>query len=425
MSNSETSTDINIDIIDNKGKINTKSETKKSSDTDYYLNLMANPNKTVPEKEEISSESELVNSDSSASKKTSSVKSSSSNSSRSSSRSKKSNSSPTKSEHFNNNLPKYNEHSNNKSSIPPVTNSVNIELTPQEIRIKKIELLRKLSEIKTKGFSLTKEYDFNSSIEEMDYEYALLKSFVDKRNSVKVFKSGLLQAVSVIEFLNDKYDPFDFHLQGWGEHMSVEVDSYDDVLEELYEKYKGSGKGMPPEVKLLLLLTASAGAFHFSKTQTSIPGLEQTLSRNPELVSKLLNPAKPQSQFMSAQELNIQKQRALLQQRERELKQNQQNNVSFMNKPVMPDPRKTILEPQASNESSNKINQSKVLEIKSSPNVQEILNRIKQSQANIGTTDTQDETSSNNDRIVSDVNVSESKKGRKPKTAPAIYISTK
>lgn len=429
MSNSETSTDINIDIIDNKGKINTKSETKKSSDTDYYLNLMANPNKTVAEKQEVSSESDLVNSDSSASKKTSSVKSSSSNYSRSSSKSKKSNSSPSKSEQINNNLPNSNEYSVPKSvpkSVPNfVPNSVNVQLTQQEIRIKKIELLRKLSEIKTKGFSLTKEYDFNSSVEEMDYEYALLKSFVDKRNSVKVFKSGLLQAVSVIEFLNDKYDPFDFHLQGWGEHMSVEVDSYDDVFEDLYEKYKGSGKGMPPEVKLLLLLTASAGAFHFSKTQTSIPGLEQTLSRNPELVSKLLNPKKPQSQFMSAQELNIQKQRELLQQRERELKQNQQNNVSFMTAPVIPDPRKNILEPQASNESSNKINQSKVVEIKTSPNVQEILNRIKQSQANIGTTDTQEETSSNNDRIVSDVNVSDSKKGRKPKTTPAIYISTK
>jgi hypothetical protein len=419
MSNSETSTDINIDIIDNKGKINPKSETKKSSDTDYYLSLMANPNKTVLEKQEVSSESELINSDSSASKKSSSVNSSSSNSSKSSSKSKKSNLSPSKSDQINNNLPKFNEY-----SIPnPVPNSVNVQLTQQEIRIKKIELLRKLSEIKTKGFGLTKEYDFNSSVEEMEYEYALLKSFVDKRNSVKVFKSGLLQAVSVIEFLNDKYDPFDFHLQGWGEHMSVEIDSYDDVLEELYEKYKGSGKGMPPEVKLLLLLTASAGAFHFSKTQTSIPGLEQTLSRNPELVSKLLNPKKPQSQFMSAQELNIQKQRELLQQRERELKQ--QNNVSFMTTPSIPDPRKNILEPQASNESSNKINQSKVVEIKSSPNVQEILNRIKQSQANIGTTDTQDETSSNNDRIVSDVNVSESKKGRKSKAVPSIYISTK
>ena len=422
---SETSTDINMDIIDIKGKINPKSETKKSSDTDYYMNLMANPNKTVPDKQELSSESELVNSDSSASKKSESEKSSSSNSSKSSTKSKKSNSSNNKSEHINNNLPKPNEYSTPNSNEYSVPNSINPQLTSQEIRIKKIELLRKLSEIKSKGFSLTKEYDFNSSIDEMDYEYALLKSFVDKRNSVKVFKSGLLQTVSIIEFLNDKYDPFDFHLQGWGEHMSVEVDSYDDVLEELYEKYKGSGKGMPPEVKLLLLLTASAGAFHFSKTQTSIPGLEQTLSRNPELVSKLLNPKKQQSQFMSAQEVNIQKQREILQQRQREFKQNQQNNKSFMSTPVIPEPRQTILEPQASNESSNKINQSKSIEIKSSKNVQEILDRIKQSQANIGTTETQDESSSNNDRIVSDVNVSESKKGRKPKTVPAIYISTK
>jgi hypothetical protein len=420
MSHSETSVDIdNIDIIDNKGKINIKSEIKKSSDTDYYMNLMANPNKTVPEKQELSSESELINSDSSDLKKTQSEINSSSNSSRSSTKSKKSNSSHYKSEH--NNLPKSNEY-----SIPnSVPNSTNVQLTQQEIRIKKIELLRKLSEIKTKGFSLTKEYDFNSSVDEMEYEYALLKSFVDKRNSVKVFKSGLLQTVSIIEFLNDKYDPFDFHLQGWGEHMSVEVDSYDDVLEELYEKYKGSGKGMPPEVKLLLLLTASAGAFHFAKTQTSIPGLEQTLSKNPELVSKLFNSKKQQSQFMSAQELNIQKQRDILQQRQRDLKQNQQNNTSFMSTPVIPDPRKTILEPQASNESSNKINQTKGIEIKASPNVQEILNRIKQSQSNIGTTDTQEESSTNNDRILSELNVSETKKGRKPKTAPSIYISTK
>ena len=424
MSHSETSVDIdNIDIIDNKGKINTKSETKKSSDTDYYMNLMANPNKTVPEKQEISSESELINSDSSDLKKTQSEINSSSNSSRSSTKSKKSNSSHYKSEH--NNLPKSKEYFVPNSKEYSVPNSTNVQLTQQEIRIKKIELLRKLSEIKTKGFSLTKEYDFNSSIDEMDYEYALLKSFVDKRNSVKVFKSGLLQTVSIIEFLNDKYDPFDFHLQGWGEHMSVEVDSYDDVLEELYEKYKGSGKGMPPEVKLLLLLTASAGAFHFAKTQTSIPGLEQTLSKNPELVSKLFNSKKQQSQFMSAQELNIQKQRDILQQRQRDLKQNQQNNTSFMSTPVIPDPRKTILEPQASNESSNKINQTKGIEIKASPNVQEILNRIKQSQSNIGTTDTQEESSTNNDRILSELNVSETKKGRKPKTAPSIYISTK
>jgi hypothetical protein len=431
MSDSETSSNINIDIIDNKGKISNKSETKKSSDTDYYMNLLANQNKTVPERQELSSESEIINSDSSYSRK--SDKSSSSNSSKS----RKSNSSRNKSEqnNYSTKINNNSEYRNSEPSLPslptiPLSHSETVQLTPQEMRIKKIELLRKLAEIKSKGFSLTKEYDFNSSIDEMEYEFALLKSFVDKRNGVKIFKSGLLQTVSIIEFLNDKYDPFDFHLQGWGEHMSIEVDSYDDILEELYEKYKGTGKGMPAEVKLLLLISASAGAFHFSKSHSSIPGLEQTLSRNPELVSKLLNPQKPQSQFMSPQELNIQKQRVLLQQREKELKQKQNNNVSFTTPSQTVVSNKPVLEPHAANESSNKLHQTGVPEIRAPSNVQEILNRIKQTQSTIGTTDTQDETSSNNDRIVSDVNVSdgtvsESKKGRKPKTAPSIYISTK
>ena len=412
MSDSETSSDVNanINIYDSKGKVNSKSEQKKSSDTEYYMNLIANNNKTVPEKLEVSSESEILKSDSSSSsKKTSSIESKSS----SSSSSKKS-----KNRYENIDLtpkPKV-EKKPVESSVPQNVPFVSASLSPQEIRMKKIELLRKLSEIKTKGFSLTKDYDFNSSIEEMEYEYELLKSFVDKRNGIKIYKNILLNGVSVIEFLNDKYDPFDFHLQGWGEHMSIEVDSYDDVLEELYEKYKGSGKKMPPELKLCLLMVASAGAFHFSKSQSTIPGLEATLNKNPDLISKLLNPQKQQSQFMSEQELNIQRQRALIQQKEKELKEKK-----FTNPPVMPGPRATMTEPVASNQSSNKISLAGVPEIRAPTNVQDILNRIKQKQ--VANTDTQDESSSNNDRILSDVNVSDSKKGKKK--APSISISTK
>merc|ERR1712227_862848 len=132
--------------------------------------------------------------------------------------------------------------------------------------MKKIELLRKLSELKAKGYELSKSYNFDSSIEEMEYEFELLKSFANKRNGVKLYKNILLNTVSAVEFLNDKYDPFDFQLTGCSEHMSVEVDSYDEVIEEIYEKYKGTGKKMPPEIKLLMLIVASASAFHFSKS---------------------------------------------------------------------------------------------------------------------------------------------------------------
>ena len=465
MSDSDTSSEININMYDNKGKINnTKSETKKSSDTEYYMNLLANGNKTLPEKKESITESDIRESDSSSSRKsTSSVKSSSTRRSTTSRKSEKHHSVLPPPPNINNS-PKVSSSSKSASFIKSVPS---ISLTPQEVRMKKIELLRKLSEIKSKGFSLTKDYDFNSSIDEMEYEYELLKSFVDKRNGIKIYKNLLLNGVSIVEFLNDKYDPFDFHLQGWGEHMSVEVDSYDDVLEELYEKYKGTGKNMPPEIKLVLLIVASASAFHFTKTQSSLPGLDSILNKNPDLVSRLINPQKPQSQFMSEQELNIQKQRALIQQKERQLKQAQQQQSqqsqqmqkqmqsqqmqsqqmqqqmqsqqmpqmqqpqqmqsvpqSFMNAPIMPGPRKTIFEPAASNQSGNKIPSGGIPEIRAPSNVQDILSRIKKAQAGAGQTDTQEESSTNNDRILSDANLSDSRKGRKPRAPPAISINT-
>ena len=457
MPDSDTSTEVNFKLYDKKGKINENmTENKKSSDTDYYFNLLANNDKTVPDKVVNTESSELLNSDSDSSKETTSIKkNSSSESSKSSKSSKSSRSSKSASSHrskdrfetFNLNNNSNNHSTKNNNSIPSipvnkVTSMPSIQLSPQEIRMKKIELLRKLSEIKQKGFSLTKDYDFNSSIEEMEYEYELLKSFVDKRNGTKIYKSILLNGVSIIEFLNEKYDPFDFHLEGWSEHMSVEADSYDEVLEELYEKYKGTGKGMPPEIKLILLLVASGGAYHFSKSQSTIPGLEAALSKNPELISRLINPQKQKSNFMSPQEINIEKQKASLQQREKELKQKireQQMNQSQMQMPQMQMPQMQVqqnppmMQPNFMNQPSIPLSNPKqtpsyggkknISEIKVPDSVKNILNRIKTSTSLAGTTDTMD-SASNNDRLVSDVNLSDSKKNRKIKTIPSISIST-
>ena len=453
MPESDTSTEVNFKLYDKKGKINESNDAKKTSDTDYYFNLLANDDKTIPEKIENVESSDIPQSDSESSKSTTSVKKYSDSSS--STKSKKSSSS------------KYSSRSrdrfdtvnfgNKPTSIPVVAPSfstsnsssfikskVTQQLSPQETRMKKIELLRKLSEIKQKGFSLTKDYDFNSSLEEMEYEYELLKSFVDKKNGIRLYKNILLNGVSIVEFLNEKYDPFDFHLEGWGEHMSVEADSYDEVLEELYEKYKGTGKGMPPEIKLVLLLVASGSAYHFSKSQSTIPGLESALNKNPELISRLINPQKQKSNFMSPQEMNIEKQkekekemRQQMREQQQQMQQMQQQmqrqqaqqqmpiqmqqqmpiqmqqqmpvqapKPSFMNAPTLGEPRKTVSE------------------INVPDNVRAILNRIKTSTTLAGTTDTQ-ESVSNNERLLSVENASESKKGKKKNMSiPSISINT-
>jgi hypothetical protein len=430
---SETSSDIkSIKYLDKHGnQLDTKTEMKRqTTDTDYHFGMIANQERIFSPKSESSSDLNNVV-DSSDTKKSSSSSSSSSRHSKKSS----SSSSRPRIENVNLNSPVFKQsipesksnHSTN-TFIPNVepTTIPTTQLSPQEIRMKKIELLRRLSEIKAKGYSLTKEYDFNSSIDEMEYEYALLKSFADKRNGVKIYKNILLNGISLIEFLNDKYDPFDFQLKGWSEHMSVEVDSYEDIFEELYEKYKGSGKGTPPEIRLILLILASGAAFHFSRTQ--LGGMPGVGSAATGMLNKMMANKKKDSQFMSPQEINLEKQKQMLREKEREMKQKKtQPQMSQFNKtqPSQMNQFNNTQPPQMNqfnNAPMQQFTQNSSLsrdmpDIRAPENVQEILSRIKHIQQNNSlnnTTETQEE-STVNDRLVSDSTLSEKKRGRKPK----------
>ena len=421
---SNTSSDIKINIMGEKKLLeNKQSKKNESTDTDIYLNLLANNNKKLNNTP--SDPSSSLSSQSVSSKSSKSVTRKSSDTRRSSSSSARSKSST-----------RYEKIKNPKFAPPKIKEETKKILTPQEIKMRKIELLRKLSEIKSKGYQLSKSYDFNSSIEEMEYEYELLRSFADKRNGVKLYKNILLNITSVIEFLNDRYDPFSFKLSGWSEHMSVEVDSYDDVLAELYEKYKGTGKGMPPEIKLLLLILASASAFHFSKsTFSKIPGLDGVLKSNPDLVAKMINPKKKTSRFMTEQEINLERQNeeAIKREQDARLRRNnpappqpipvqrvpvQRNSVNFNVQPSAPTMKKNHNYGNTQN-AHQSVDFDKVPSIKPPEDVKSILSRLHARAADndtskVGNT-TQEETSSNNDRILTDETLTSDTQGNKVK----------
>ena len=48
----------------------------------------------------------------------------------------------------------------------------------------------------------------------------------------------LMAAITGLEFLNSKFDPFDLKLDGWAEQVGENVDDYDEIFGELHEKYK-------------------------------------------------------------------------------------------------------------------------------------------------------------------------------------------
>jgi len=102
----------------------------------------------------------------------------------------------------------------------------------------------------------------------------------------------LMAFVTAAEFMNNRFDPFNLKLDGWSENVNENVNDYDEVFEELHEKYKDKAS-VPPEIKLPFMLGGSAFMFHLSKTifKTSLPGMEQIMQQNPELMKQFASAA--------------------------------------------------------------------------------------------------------------------------------------
>ena len=183
---------------------------------------------------------------------------------------------------------KFNEIPVNPSEMAPEKP----KLTPEQELREKFVYIRKLEALEKKGIQISKKYSMDDKLDEMKGEYEMIKAEQQKRNSVKFQGKMLMAAVSAIEFLNGKFDPFDIKLDGWGEAVSENLDEYDEVFGELHEKYGGKAK-MAPELKLLFMLGGSAGMIHMTNTmfKSAMPGMDDIMRQNPELMQQFTQAA--------------------------------------------------------------------------------------------------------------------------------------
>ena len=166
------------------------------------------------------------------------------------------------------------------------------KMTNEEILREKIIYLRRLEALAKKGVTMTKKYTMESSLAEMKGEYEMIKSESEKRGSVKFQGKMLMAAISALEFLNSKFDPFDLKLDGWSESINENLEDYDDIFGELHEKYAGKAK-IAPELKLLFMVGGSAAMLHMTNTmfKSSLPGMDDIMRQNPELMQQFTSAA--------------------------------------------------------------------------------------------------------------------------------------
>ena len=165
-------------------------------------------------------------------------------------------------------------------------------LSPQDIKNEKIDLIYKFKRLENQGVRTTMNYNMNSSLDDMRNEYVKLKKQREAENSIKFQRKMLMACITGVEFLNGKFDPFAVKLDGWSESMNEGINDYDEIFEELHEKYGGRAD-VAPEIKLMLMVGGSAFMFHLTNTmfKTSLPGMDDILKQNPELMQQFAKAA--------------------------------------------------------------------------------------------------------------------------------------
>jgi len=155
---------------------------------------------------------------------------------------------------------------------------------------KKRMMIKKLDEWYEKGLiKHNSHFNADSPYEDVEDEYESALEDKRKKDSVKLQGWWFMTFINSLEYANAAFNPFDLNLDGWGEQISEDIDSYEEIFGELHEKYKG-GK-LAPEISLLLRVGFSAAVLNFSNKALSsaTPAFNDVIRQSPELMKMFTN----------------------------------------------------------------------------------------------------------------------------------------
>jgi hypothetical protein len=144
--------------------------------------------------------------------------------------------------------------------------------------LEKRKILTKLRRYELRrGIKLNTAVSIHTPLEDLQLELELVNKELNLDKTIEQGKKLITLMAFGIEAFNNKYDPLDVYLDGWSASVNEDIDSYDEILEELYDKYYTSIDASP-EIKLIMGLTMSAIMYNVSHKMLS-PGNSTFLSK--------------------------------------------------------------------------------------------------------------------------------------------------
>jgi hypothetical protein len=159
-----------------------------------------------------------------------------------------------------------------------------------------VDLLNKQQRMEQKGLTPSRRYTMDNTLEEIKTEFTRLADARNLESSIRFQRQAMMSVVTGLQWMNDKFDPFDLKLDGWSESVHENLEDFDEIFEELYDKYKERGK-MPPEARLVMALAGSGFMCHVSNTflRARMPSMDDILRQNPEMARQFATAAAKQA----------------------------------------------------------------------------------------------------------------------------------
>ena len=152
------------------------------------------------------------------------------------------------------------------------------------------ELQQRLYDIET----CPKTFTVSDSLEELQYEYERLVELRNARSTRAWYRKLLLGLTNGIEWMNHKWNPVGLKLDGWSTDLAATIDEFDDIFDELAEKYGGNIQSrISPELRLVALVLYSGMAYSVGQTLASkaTPEIAEIINKDPVLRERFVKAA--------------------------------------------------------------------------------------------------------------------------------------
>lgn len=141
---------------------------------------------------------------------------------------------------------------------------VDPEKSYEEIQHEKSFYLSKLSRLEKRGFQTSRRLGMEHNLQDIKGEVYRIEKDIAMDTGIDYCRQGLMFCVSTIEMVNGTYN-LPGKLNGWSQSVMGNIESYDQIFEELYDQYYSKIK-IAPEIKLISMVAGSAFMFHLQKS---------------------------------------------------------------------------------------------------------------------------------------------------------------